>query len=181
MLFRSHGNEGGLLDDARNDKDKITRASVASRLKELQPDGQKPKQPQGELWKPAAAESDIGEADSDEAERKVLMEYLEIDEALSDVAKQAKADEESLMKRVLQKYQTLSPDEIKALVVDHKWLATLEAAVQGELDRVSQTLTSRIRQLADRYASPLPDLTEEVNRLSARVGTHLAKMGMSWT
>ena len=41
-------------------------------------------------------------------------------------------------------------------MVDDKWLATLAAAVQGELDRVSQTLTGRIRQLAERYATPLP-------------------------
>jgi type I restriction enzyme M protein len=34
-------------------------------------------------------------------------------------------------------------------VVDDKWLATLLVAVQGELDRVSQTLTGR-------YATPLP-------------------------
>ena len=47
-------------------------------------------------------------------------------------------------------------------MVDDKWLATLAAAVQGELDRVSQTLTGRIRQLAERYATPLPQLTEEV-------------------
>ena len=53
-------------------------------------------------------------------------------------------------------------DEIKTLVVDDKWLATLAAAVQGELDRVSQTLTGRIRQLAERYATPLPQLTGEV-------------------
>jgi type I restriction enzyme M protein len=41
-------------------------------------------------------------------------------------------------------------------VVDDQWLATLAAAVQGELDRVSQTLIGRIRQLAERYAPPLP-------------------------
>jgi hypothetical protein len=38
-------------------------------------------------------------------------------------------------------------DEIKTLVVDDKWLATLADTVRGELDRVSQTLTGRIRQL----------------------------------
>jgi hypothetical protein len=41
-------------------------------------------------------------------------------------------------------------------VVDDQWLATLAAAVQGELDRVSQTLIGRIRQLAERYAPPTP-------------------------
>ena len=61
-----------------------------------------------------------------------------------------------------------------------KWLATLAAAVQGELDRVSQTLTGRIRQLAERYATPLPQLTEEVATLAARVDGHLKKMGAVW-
>ncbi len=36
------------------------------------------------------------------------------------------------------------------------------AAVQGELDRVSQTLTGRIGELAERYATPLPQLTDDV-------------------
>ena len=54
------------------------------------------------------------------------------------------------------------------------------AAVEGELDRVSQTLTGRIRELAERYATSLPVLTQEVETLSARVDEHLKKMGASW-
>jgi type I restriction enzyme M protein len=65
-------------------------------------------------------------------------------------------------------------------VVDDKWLASLASAIQGELDRVSQTLTGRIRQLADRYASPLPQLTTEVAALAAKVDQHLKKMGATW-
>jgi type I restriction enzyme M protein len=60
--------------------------------------------------------------------------------------------------------------------VDDKWLTTLAAAVQGELDRVSQTLTSRIRLLADRYAAPLPQIVDEVATLAGRVDGHLKKM-----
>ncbi len=56
----------------------------------------------------------------------------------------------------------------------------MQAAVQGELERVSQTLTSRIRELAERYVTPLPQLTEEVETLAARVEEHLVKMGASW-
>ena len=70
--------------------------------------------------------------------------------------------------------------EIKTLVVDDKWMARLSAAVQGELKRVSQTLTSRIRELAERYAKPLPQLIDEVESLATRVEEHLAKMGASW-
>ena len=65
-------------------------------------------------------------------------------------------------------------------MVDDKWLAALAAAVQSELDRVSQTLTGRIRQLADRYAAPLPQIANEVETLSARVDKPLAKMGAVW-
>ncbi|MBI4985936.1 MAG: hypothetical protein HZC24_11535, partial [Rhodocyclales bacterium] len=53
-------------------------------------------------------------------------------------------------------------------------------AVQGELDRVSQTLTGRIRQLAERYATPLPQLEDEVKALAARVEGHLKRMGAVW-
>jgi type I restriction enzyme M protein len=45
---------------------------------------------------------------------------------------------------------------------------------------VSQTLTGRIRQLAERYASTLPKLTGEVATLAARVDEHLKKMGARW-
>jgi type I restriction enzyme M protein len=65
-------------------------------------------------------------------------------------------------------------------VVDDKWLATLAAAVQGELNRVSQTLTGRIRQLAERYAAPLPELTNEMAVLADRVDGYLKKMGAVW-
>ena len=67
--------------------------------------------------------------------------------------------------------------EIQTLVVDDKWLTTIAAAVQGELDRGSQTLTSRIRLLADRYATPLPQIVDEVEQLAAKVAAHLQKMG----
>lgn len=45
------------------------------------------------------------------------------------------------------------------------------------LDRVSQALTGRIKQLAERYATPLPKLIEEVECLGTRVEGHLKKMG----
>ncbi len=74
-------------------------------------------------------------------------------------------------------YAQLSVAEIQQLVVSDKWLARMNADVQGELDRVSQTLTRRIRELAERYAQPLPELVDEVEALSGKVGAHLNRMG----
>jgi type I restriction enzyme M protein len=155
-MAEEHGGEDGLLDAAKNDKDKLTKASVAARLKDIK-----------------------GDADAAD-ERKVLNDYLALAEkAAATSAKVSDAQEELLLK-VAAQYGKLTEEEIKTLVVDEKWLAALAAAVQGELDRVSQTLTGRIRQLAERYATPLPQLTGEVATLAARVDEHLKKMGAVW-
>lgn len=152
-LAEEHGGEGGLLEDAKNEKDKLTKLSVAARLKDIK-------------------------ADKDAAEeRKALQGYLDLSEQAASVGTQLKAAQDALNQQVAAKYPTLTEADIQTLVVDDKWLATLAAAVQGELDRVSQTLTGRIRQLAERYATPLPQLADEVATLAARVDGHLKKMG----
>ena len=153
-LAEEHGGEGGLLEDAKNDKDKLTKASVASRLKEIKSDYE--------------AADEIGG----------LKEYLALIDAESTASAKYKTAQDALIAKVAGKYGQLTDDEIKTLVVDDKWMTTIAAAVQSELDRVSQTLTGRIRQLADRYASPLPQLTDEVAVLAARVEAHLKKMGI---
>src|SRR2546430_9027701 len=49
-----------------------------------------------------------------------------------------KALDVELDAKALARYPTLTADEVKALVVDHKWMTALDSAVQGELDRLSQ-------------------------------------------
>jgi type I restriction enzyme M protein len=152
-LKEEHSGEEGLLAEVLDDKGKISKGAVAARLKELK---------------------------DAEDERRLLTEYLDLTEQESAANKKVKDAQKELDTKVVGKYGKLTEDEIITLVVDDKWLATLAAAVQAELDRVSQTLTGRIRQLTDRYASPLPRLTEEVESLSARVEDHLKKMGAAW-
>ena len=82
--------------------------------------------------------------------------------------------------RVAAQYAKLSAADIQTLVVQDKWLAVLQVRVQGELDRVSQSLTARIKQLAERYDTPIPQLVAEVETLAARVDEHLKKMGFVW-
>ncbi len=91
--------------------------------------------------------------------------------------KKLKDAQKALDAKVTAKYGQLTEAEIKTLVVEDKWLAALAASVQGELDRVSQALTGRIKELAERYATPLPKQVEEVEQLSARVNEHLKTMG----
>ncbi|GAB4196923.1 MAG: type I restriction-modification system subunit M [Phycisphaeraceae bacterium] len=106
--------------------------------------------------------------------------YLELLDEQSALKSKVKEADAALDKLAYDKYPQLSVDEIKTLVVDDKWLTALAVSVQGELDRVSQTLAGRIRQLAERYQTPLPQLTDRVAELSARVDEHLTKMGAVW-
>ena len=70
--------------------------------------------------------------------------------------------------------------EVKTLVVEDKWLATLAGAVSGEMDRISQALTQRVKELAERYETPLPQAAAKVTELEQKVNQHLEKMGFSW-
>lgn len=114
-------------------------------------------------------------------ERKVLESYLALTEQEAAAGKKVKDAQKALDAAVAAKYRVLTETEIKTLVVDDKWMAALASTVQGELDRVSQSLTGRVRQLAERYATPLPKLTDEVETLGARLDEHLKKMGFVWT
>ncbi|MDZ7704023.1 MAG: N-6 DNA methylase [Trueperaceae bacterium] len=111
------------------------------------------------------------------ADLAVTLRYLELLERESALKSQIKEADAALDTLAYDKYPQLSVDEIKALVVEDKWLTTLTTAVKGEIDRVSQNLTGRIRQLAERYDTPLPQLTDDLNELSARVDEHLKRMG----
>lgn len=157
-LEEGSGEEGLLAEviEGEGEKQKITGKAVKARLK------------------------DIGKDPDYADERKALEEYAALLDQQADTKARLKAAQEDLEAKLDAKYPQLTGEEIKTLVVEDKWLGTLAAAVQGELDRVSQTLTGRIRQLAERYATPLPQLTDEVVALAARVDGHLKKMGAVW-
>jgi type I restriction enzyme M protein len=153
------GGEEGLLAEViegEGDKQKITAKALKARLRETGKD------------------AEFAE------ERKALEEFTELLDKQADAKGRLKAAKDKLDAKLDAKYPKLTEDEIKSLVVDDKWLGTLGAAVQGELDRVSQTLTGRIRELAKRYAAPLPQLKDEVDQLAALVDGHLNKMGAVW-
>jgi len=151
-LEEEHGGEEGCLGAL----DKIAKAEVNARLKEIKADKE--------------AKDEIA----------VLKRWLELSEQETTLKRAVKDQDAALDVLAYAKYPKLTEAEIQTLVVDDKWMARLSAAVQGELDRVSQTLTGRIRELAERYATPLPRLSEEVQTLAAQVNEHLKKMGASW-
>ncbi len=153
-LKEEHGGEDGLMADVVEDG-KIAKGVVAARLKTIKAD------------KSAADE------------RNVLEEYLDLVEQAAVANKEVKAAQNALEEKVAAQYGKLGEADIKALVVEDKWLTTLAASVQSELDRVSQGLTGRVRELAERYGTPLPQVLSQVDELEKKVAAHLEKMGFS--
>jgi type I restriction enzyme M protein len=114
-------------------------------------------------------------------EAAVLDDWLTLNGDEADLKKRLKEAEAALDAQAYARYPTLTEAEIKTLVVDEKWLAALDAAVHGEMDRVSQQLTRRVKELAERYETPLPRMVGLVAALEAEVNRHLGTMGFAWS
>lgn len=138
---------------------KVTRATVAARLKEIKGDKEA----------------------EDEAVAVALNQWLTLDGEATDFKKRLKEAEAALDAKVYARYPKLTEDEVKTLVVDDKWLAALDAVIHGEIDRVSQQLTERVKDLAERYETPLSKMTSRVAELETKVNQHLERMGFAWT
>ena len=154
-----HWGDDGLLAEVaegEGDKRKITDKAVKARIKEIGKD------------------KDVVD------ELTVLKKWQALSETESALGKKLKQLKADLDKKAYEKYPKLTTGEIKSLVVDDKWLVALSEAAHGEVERVSQSLTARVRELALRYEKPLPALVDEVAALSAKVKTHLEKMGAAW-
>lgn len=151
LIEENSGEEGYFADF-----EKINKASVTSRIKEIK------------------------NKRADAEELKVMEKYLALGEQESEAKKKIKEAEKALDTKVIAKYKTLTESEIKVLVVDDKWMKSLEREVKSEMDRISQRLTGRIKELAERYATPLPKLLTETETIAGKVDKHLTKMGFKW-
>jgi type I restriction enzyme M protein len=149
-LEEEHSGEDGAFPD------RVNKAEVTSRLNEFKRDKEV-----------------NGEAD-------VLQKWLKLADDETDLKKALKNAETALDTQVYNKYPKLAEMEIKTLVVDDKWLAVLDAAIHGEMERISQALTRRVKELSDRYESPLPQMTNRVAELETKVNRHLENLGFAW-
>ncbi len=149
-----HGGEDGLLSEVVSDKGKVSKGSIQVRLKEL------------------TAE------DKDEAD--LLNRYLKLIKDAAEAGKKAKDAQKKLDEKVAAKYSKLSVDETKSLVIDDKWFAALTAEVEAQAQAIGSRFATRIKELAERYATPLPQLTNGVEALADKVDAHLKKMGFAW-
>ncbi|MBS1903219.1 MAG: type I restriction-modification system subunit M [Bacteroidetes bacterium] len=138
------------------DFEKVNKGSVSKRLKE------------------------IGKDRSSKEEIEILTLYLKLTTEQTALGIAIKEASEELSRQAFLQYRKLTADDIKTLVVDHKWMTAMESSIKSEMERVSQRLTNRIRELVERYETPLPQLNESVAVLEEKVNAHLRRMGFKW-
>ena len=152
-LEEEHSSEDGYFGEM----EKVNKATINARIKELK------------------GETDIAD------ELKVLKQYITLLTKQTATNKTIKEAEKELDTKLYAKYPILTEDEIKQLVVDDKWMHTIESTIKDEIDHISQRLTNRVKELAERYENPLPIIDNEVESLESKVNAHLQKMGFVWS
>jgi type I restriction enzyme M protein len=171
-IVEEHNSEEGLLLDATNDSNKITKASLQQRKKELL------KKPT--LFLAAEPGETYGFHANVISEEALIEQLLNLYEEEAKVATKYKEAYAKLHQQVLDKYPELTLEEIQQLVIEDKWLNTIRQTILAEVDSISQALAQRIKELGERYDAPLPALDQEVNALTNKVNAHLANMGLVW-
>lgn len=150
--IEEYSGEEGQLADALDDKDKVTKKSIDARLKIT--------------------------TDSSEIEAlKTAKKYIDHED---EIKKKVKEKQKKLNQDVVEYYKQLSIEEIQTLVIEDKWFADLQRAIEQEIERVTQNLINRLTELDARYNTPLPELEKEVAHLTDKVTAHLKAMGLSW-
>jgi len=138
--------------------EKVNKASVNARIKELKKTSSK----------------------AEALEVKILKHYITLVDKQTATNKKIKEAEADLDAKLYAKYPTLTEDEIKVLVVDDKWMHSLENTIKDEIDHISQRLTNRVKELAERYEETLSEIDDRLSEAETKVNAHLQKMGFVW-
>jgi type I restriction enzyme M protein len=148
-----HAVEDGLLAEAMDD-DKMSKALTTARLKDAKKEG------------------------SDPDEVKALQHLIELYDAEATAKKAVKEAQTALDLAVLKEYGNLNEDDVKLLVLDDKWCATIRSHIATEVNELTLALVARIQQLGERYAESVGDLDANLTELESKVEIHLAEMGI---
>ncbi|MCB9987711.1 MAG: type I restriction-modification system subunit M [Rhodospirillales bacterium] len=151
-FIEENSGEEELVEEAKNDKGKVTQKGIKDRLKVTR------------------------DADEITALKKCLGLVHQESKAKSAV----KAAKDELDKLVFEKIPKNAEAELKDIVVNRKWFASVEATITEEIERMAQQLAGRVKTLEERYSETLPSLSKEVEKYTDLVESHLKEMGLSW-
>ena len=155
-MKEEHSGDEGLLAEVINDKGNIAKGDLQKRIREIKNDNES------------------------KDELKILLQYERLMAEEAKLNSDVKAAVIALDKLVYNKYEKLTIEQIKDLVIEKKWCRTVYKGIEEIYSGISHSLTNRIMELVDRYEETLAQIEEEVADYEAKVKSHLERMGFAW-
>ncbi len=149
-LKEEYSGEDGILEKVKNDSGNITKKDLQAEMKNL---------------------------DENSGEMKVLKKYLSLLNKIARLKNEIKKIEKELDGKLLKKYGELTEEDVKNLVIKKKWLKQIEENFEDEIDNTILGISTRIKELAERYEKPLPEIEKAVSEYEEKVKEHLKTMG----
>lgn len=95
-------------------------------------------------------------------------------------SKSIKVKEAALDDALKAKYPMLTVEEIKDLIINKKWYASVWECIHSLYVSASHELATKVTTYAKRYEATLPELSDAVSEYEERVKSHLERMGFVW-
>ncbi len=106
--------------------------------------------------------------------------YKKLAKQKKETAKVLKGLQTELTDKVVDKYAALDEDEIRRLVVEKKWIASIVSRCNDEMNSLSQDISQSVATLAELYENTLGELSADVANLESKVAEHLKQMGFNF-
>ena len=114
-----------------------------------------------------------------ESEVKILKEWLALSDKKDELSQNLKEQRSSLTENVVKKYASLTETEVRDLVVEHKWMASIVSGCKALMQTVTHNISSDVTSLAERYEDTLSELTQDVSSYEKEVYGYLKEMGFT--
>ena len=109
----------------------------------------------------------------------ILNEWLALSDKKDTLSRTLKEKRSALTEKVVKKYASLSEEEIKALVVERKWLASIVDGCEALMQNITHRIGRDVTALVERYEDTLADLSADVSRYEDEVNGYLREMGFT--
>jgi type I restriction enzyme M protein len=112
-----------------------------------------------------------------EADVKVWKQWLTLSNEMDELYMLLKQKRSDLTDAVVEKYATLSENDIKTLVVERKWLDNVLNSCNALMQTVTHSIANDTTALVERYKDTLVSLDDDVAKYEAEVNDYLKEMG----
>ena len=108
--------------------------------------------------------------------KTLIKDFLNKKEELKNLKAELKELNLKLLDAVKEKYEGLSEDETKTLVIEKKWFASLSENMTTELQNVVQKIVYEVTDLQERYECTLDELEANCKTLTEKVAGYLKEL-----